>query len=361
MKVPIADKATIAGIAQRLLEHPFKCWFYGDSIGFEGLLAAAKLLDDKKIVSFIHGYCRAWASRMIPYQPDDNTAPGHAMCSIVEQTGDQLLQAAVVELATHLLSRRKRNGVSLTFEDTRRSLMQPYGGAKLSPSQSDLMVDPGPGVYVDCMHFDPPFFAHLARIDKGASWESAAASEILGYKDLLLDRETGLYCHFWLEKTDQAYTRGWGRGQGWALLGLLDVCTYLPDHAREIEDIRREANRLARAMVSYQRHDGNWYCLVHDERSGPESSTAAFMATAFFRGIATGVLSEQEFAGPAELALEAMKRNLDTNGNLRGVSAAVYSALVEEHYWHVPLDQIVPWGQGPVLTAFDAARQYRER
>jgi unsaturated rhamnogalacturonyl hydrolase len=30
------------------------------------------------------------------------------------------------------------------------------------------------------------------------------------------------------------------------------------------------------------------------------------------------------------------------------------SALVDEHYWNVPLNRIVPWGQGPVLTAIAA-------
>ena len=45
--------------------------------------------------------------------------------------------------------------------------------------------------------------------------------------------------------------------------------------------------------------------------------------------------------------------------NLTGVSAAVMSSLAEEHYWHVPLNQIVPWGQGPVLTAIAARRSFK--
>ena len=353
----------IAAVAARLGAHEFTCWFYGDSVGFEGLLAAADLLGRPERgqpdwFAFSHGFFRAWATRMLPFQPDDNTAPGHAMCLVVDRTGDAVLRAAVIALARDLRARRKVGPVSVTFEDARRSLRQPYGGVALSPAQQAQMQDPGPGIWLDCMHFDPPFFAHLDRIDPGQGWADAAVAELLGYRDLLLDPGTGLYNHFWLEKTQRSYTQGWGRGQGWALLGLIDVAEYLTPDAPRGAEVRAEALRLARRMVGYQQPDGNWHCMVHEAQSGPESSTAAFMATAFFRGLSLGLLPVAEFAEPAERAYRAMEAKLDSAGNLTGVSAAVMSALVQQHYWHVPLNRIVPWGQGPVLTAAAARRAW---
>ena len=343
-------------VADRLRAHAFQSWFYGDSIGFEGLIAAADLTGRPEDFDFSHGFFRAWATRRKPWQPDDNTAPGHAMCTVIDRTGDEVLREAVIDLAHHLRGRRRVGPVSITFEDTLRSLRQPYGGIELSPEQARQMQDPGPGIWLDCMHFDPPFFAHLERIDPGAGWGAAAVAEILGYRDLLVDGETGLYRHFWLERTGQAHARGWGRGQGWALLGLIDVAEYLAD----ADAVRAEALRLARRMLDYQLADGNWWSLVHEPKSGPESSTAAFMATAFFRGMSLGLLPVATFAEPAERAYRAMEANLDAAGNLMGVSAAVYSALVEEHYWHVPVNRIVPWGQGPALSAAAARRAWLE-
>lgn len=354
-------KPVIAAVAERLAAHQFQGWFYGDSIGFEGLIAAADLLQNPRWVNFSHGFFRAWGTRRRPFQPDDNTAPGHVMCAIVQRTNDMVLREAVLDLAGHLRDRRKVNGVSITFEDTLRSLMQPYGDVELSADQQQQMQNPGPGIYLDCMHFDPPFFAHLSHIDPEGGWAQSAVSEILGYKDLLFDEKTGLYRHFWLEKTNRAYTDGWGRGQGWALLGLLDVAECLDERIEGRDKVEAEARTLARTMLGYQLPDGNWHSLVHEERSGPESSTAAFMATAFFRGMSSGLLPQSEFAEPAERAFAAMKANLDGNGNLAGVSAAVMSALVEEHYWHVPVNKIVPWGQGPVVTAAAARQAFIDR
>ena len=346
-----------AAVADRLRAHEFQGWFYGDSIGFEGLIAAADLTGQSEFFDFSHGFFRAWATRRQPWQPDDNTAPGHAMCAVVERTGDDVLRRAVIDLAEHLRGRRRIGPVSVTFEDALRSLRMPYGDVELLPAEHTQMQAPGPGVWLDCMHFDPPFFAHLEQLDPGQGWGAAAVAEIMGYRDLLVDPETGLYQHFWLETADRAYTRGWGRGQGWALLGLIDVAELLPDAG----EVAAEAVRLSTRMLDYQQADGNWWSLVHEPRSGPESSTAAFMACAFYRGMRLGVLPQAEFAAPADRAYRAMEANLDDHGNLQGVSAAVFSALVEEHYWHVPVNRIVPWGQGPVLTAAAARAAWLAR
>lgn len=350
------NRQLIKRVAERLCAHPFTGWFYGDSIGFEGLVAASDILGNSRWFDFSHGFFRAWATRMRPFYPDDNTAPGHIMCEVIERTGDEVLTEAVIALAKHLRSRRKHGSVSFTFEDALRSLRQPYGGVKLTADQRIQMKNPGAGIWLDCMHFDPPFFAHLSRIHPDGGWDKLAVAEIIGYKDLLYSETTGLFRHYWLENSGRSYIDGWGRGQGWALLGLLDVASLVAPEMKGAQEVRAEAVSLARRMLDYQLADGNWHCMVHEPRSGPESSTAAFMATAFYRGIRMGMLSPDEFTEPAERAYKAMMKNLDVKGNLLGVSAAVYSALVDEHYWNVPLNQIVPWGQGTVLTAI-AARE----
>ncbi len=352
------DAKLIRAIADRLIEHRFQGWFYGDSIGFEGLMAASALLDRDQYRDFTHGFFRAWGTRRTPFLPDDNTAPGHIMCELIERSGDAVLKEATLDLARHLRDRRKVNGVSITFEDTRRSLLKPYGEVAQTAEEDALLADPGAGIYLDCMHFDPPFFAHLSRIDPQGGWSERAIDEILGYRDLLFDAETGLYCHFWLEKTRRPYTRGWGRGQGWALLGLVDVIHYADPATPGYDRVAEQARGLAEVMRGYQLADGNWHSLVHEPRSGPESSTAAFMATAFYRGMALGLLDPADFADSADRAFAAMLGNLDDQGNLMGVTAAVYSALVEEHYWYIPTNQIVPWGQGPALTAMAARKAW---
>lgn len=345
------DLALLRRAAEKLEQHEFKGWFYGDSIGFEGLIAAGDMLGVATWQDFSHGFFRAWATRMEPYQSDDNTAPGHVMCEMIKRTDDQVLRKAVLKLAEHLYSRRRVRGVGITFEDTLRALRQPYGGVQLSAADQEFMRNPGAGIWLDCMHFDPPFYAHLAKIGAGQEWSQRAVNEILAYCELLDDPELRMYHHFWLERTERAYIRGWGRGQGWALLGLLDVVAHADKTTPRYAEVVERTQVLADSMRNWQLDDGNWWAMVHEPESGPESSTAAFMACAFYRGILLGLLPADQFREPADRAFAAISRNLDDEGNLLGVSAAVYAALVQQHYWHVPRGFIVPWGQGPVLTA----------
>jgi len=349
---------TLSAVADRLRAHPFALWFYGDSIGFEGLLAADALTGRTGFRDFAHGVFRGWAARRRPFRADDNTAPGRAMCHLAAETGDEVLREALDDLAVHLFARRRVEGAAITFEDTLRALRPPYGGEALAAADARLMEDPGAGVWLDCLHFDPPFYAALEALFPGRGWGAAAEAEALAYRDMLRDPETGLYRHFWLEKTGKSYIRGWGRGQGWALLGLLDVAESLPRAATG--EVGAAVRDLAGAMRARQRADGNWWALVHEPRSGEESSTAAFMACAFYRGMSLGLLPAEQFAEPAERAWNAMAANLGADGVLTGVSAAVYAALVESHYWHVTVGHVVPWGQGPVLTAAAARAAWQK-
>lgn len=80
-------------------------------------------------------FLRGWAARDEPRRPDDNTAPGHILCGIAERTGDRLLLDAARRLADHLAQRRRIAGVTVTFEDARRSLREPYGAGGLASEQ----------------------------------------------------------------------------------------------------------------------------------------------------------------------------------------------------------------------------------
>ncbi|MEM7444798.1 MAG: glycoside hydrolase family 88 protein, partial [Pseudomonadota bacterium] len=220
--IPNDTQSLMQRVADRLVAHEFQCWFYGDSIGFEGLLAASELIGDRRWSDFSQGFFRGWATRAAPYQADDNTAPGHAMCAVAGDTGDDVLKSAIVELAEHLADRRQVSNVPMTFEDCLRSLREPYGDVAMSAEDRAILKAPGAGIYVDCLHFDPPFLAHLAQLTGAEKWSRAAIDQALGYRSLLRDETTGLYHHFWLEQTGRPYIIGWGRGQGWALLGLLD-------------------------------------------------------------------------------------------------------------------------------------------
>jgi unsaturated rhamnogalacturonyl hydrolase len=338
---------TLRRVADQLIRLPYKTWSFGDSVGFEGMVAASRVLGDDRWLRFAHGFVRAWATRAEPYVRLDCTAPGLAIVQIYRATEDPLLQDGALGLARFLVTRPRIGGVFATWEHS--PLQHPYGPDKLSAPELALLADPPAGVFVDCLHFDPPFLVALGAITGEQAWVDEGVRQAVGYVRLL-QTESGLFDHFVLEGSDRTYGPRWGRGQGWALLGLLDVLDEVPRGHPCRQELAESASRLIGAMIPLQREDGHWDAVVGDAGSGDETSTAAFMAAGFHRAARSG-LAGDEARVAAEQALHAAVTSTDEQGILKGVSAAVNACTTASHYAHVPRGFVVPWGEGSLALA----------
>jgi unsaturated rhamnogalacturonyl hydrolase len=344
------EVALVIKAADKLLELHYSTWGFGDSIALDAMLRASERLGDQRWVRFAHGWARSWATRAVPYTRLDCTAPGHAMVHIAERYGDRELLQACRDLAAYLLDRPTLGSVYRTWE--RSPLLAPYSEVALDEHSEELLAAPPPGVFLDCLHFDPPFFAALGRVTGEMRYLDEALAQARGYL-ALLGRPDGLLDHFVLMGEEGSFGPGWGRGQGWALLGLLDVLDELAtvDTPPDTAALRVAAERLAARMMDLQRPDGHWYAVVDDERSGDESSTAAFMAVAFGRMAHAGLGDLDRLRAAAAAARAAVVSSMDAEGLLHGVSAAVYASTEPTHYRAVPRGYAVPWGQGPAVLA----------
>ena len=74
----------VRAAAELLTRYPFAVWHYGDSIGFEGLLAASDLLGDPRFEAFALGVVKGWIPRAKPYR-DMGTRMGKGLRSYTEE------------------------------------------------------------------------------------------------------------------------------------------------------------------------------------------------------------------------------------------------------------------------------------
>jgi unsaturated rhamnogalacturonyl hydrolase len=347
------DQARVRAVAETLCRYPFAVWHYGDSVGYEGLLAASDLLGDGRYEGYVHGAIKAWIPRAEPFRELDNTAPGHAICLTAERTRDEAILPAAERLAAFLMQRPTLHGCFVAFAAA--PLREPYGDTTLSAAERDLLRDPGPGVFVDCLHFDAPFLVHLGRLLGKSALVDCGASQAVAMIDLLQDPATGVFAHFALERTGETYGHGWSRGQGWALLGMLDVLEWLPPGHRHEARIRTAAARLAAALVETQDRSGHWPGLVQEPDTFLETSAAFFFADGLCRGVASG-LFPAEWLTPARRAFAAGLAAVRADGSIDGVSAAVWACTALGHYRAVPTGFQVPWGHGPFLLAARSMR-----
>lgn len=347
----------VESVADALLALQFRTWDFGDSVAFEALIAASERLGRERWKSFAHGWGRAWATRSRPFARLDCTVPGRALALIAEAPHDDQLLATLTELAHFLQGRQTLRGVYETWDSS--PLLSPYGNPAMSARDHRLLEESPAGVFVDCMHFDPPFFTALGRVIGDDELIADGVRQAHGYIDLLQQPE-GLFDHFVLRGEDGSFGPGWGRGQGWAALGLIEVIRELAMRRSSGGDDRFDGDEIAfrtslaallTRMADLQRPDGHWDVVVSQPGSGDEYSTAGFMAYAFAEAMDIGVVDGARYDSAARAARGAVLRSLDHDGQLREVSAAVYASTVPEHYAAVPRGYVVPWGQGPALLA----------
>ncbi len=341
-----------ASVADALIDLRFKTWDFGDSVAFEALVAASGVLADERWVRFAHGYGRAWTTRSQPFVRLDCTVPGRALVQIAERFADRQLMTTLSELADYLMERPTLNGVYETWE--RSPLLAPYSNVSLGEREQQLLEDPPPGVFIDCLHFDPPFLTALGVALNDRRYFDAGITQAMGYLTLL-QQPNGLFDHFVLRGESGSFGPGWGRGQGWAILGLLEVVESIElmpsDYERYRLAISAAAVKLLNTMIGLQRPDGHWFAVVTDPGSGDEFSTAGFMAHAIALALRLRIVDGSAMRSGLARSRRAILDSLDEHAQLREVSAAVYASTEPSHYGRVPRGYVVPWGQGPALLA----------
>jgi len=345
--------------ADLLVAYSWKLWFWGDSIGLEGLLDAAELTGDQKYLGFVNGLFKGWLAREGYRSEFDYTAPGVALLRMYELSGDSTLLDAATRHAEYLAAFRKTHGGAYVRYENAAIEFPP----ELPPDHPDFHLvaraagqvqSGGPCVFVDSVHFDGPFFAKLYQVTREDKYRRLALDNIVPQVDLLYDPDDRLFHHFWIESAGTRNGVAWGRGNGWGLLGVVETLEYVPPGELAgtclVEVLRAVAERLS----DLQDSGGGWHTVLNDAESYIETSIAAFVVDVFARAIERSWLKPEIYFPVIESAKDFLLRHVRPDGLLEGVSYETFPSTRVEHYRCMPRGGMVPWGQGPLLTALNS-------
>jgi len=354
---PLTQLESIArNAADLLLAHRWKLWFWGDSIGLEGLLDATELTGDQKYLGFVHGLLKGWLARESHRSEFDYTAAGVALLRTYEESGDAALLDAARRHADYLAAFRKTNkGAYVRYENAAfelpPELPADHPELHLVDRANGQAQSGGPCVFVDSVHFDGPFFAKLCQVTGEEKYWRLALDNILPQVDLLYDPADHLFHHFWIESTGTRNGIAWGRGNGWGLLGLAETLEHLPPDGLVGSYLIEVLRAVAERMAGLQDSGGGWHTVLNDPDSYIETSVAAFAVDVFARAIRRSWLKPTIYCPVIESAMDFLLRHVRPDGLLEGVSYETFPSTRIEHYRLMPRGGMVPWGQGPLLTA----------
>jgi unsaturated rhamnogalacturonyl hydrolase len=312
--------------AQRTEAYPYRVWGFGEAIAMLGLLATTRATGDNRHRAWVAAlFERWWAARSGGLGYADHVTPGVPLLMLARR--DPGWMPAALALGRLFATFPRQAGVPVHRPDL---------GSWASH------------VWVDCLYTDGAFLALLARVTGDHAWEDLACEQALAYVRVLWDASSGLFVHGCDAATGRANAVHWGRGNGWALLGILDLLRVLrrehPAWHRLADIVRRQIGVIA----ALQGGSGHWHTVLDHPETYLESSVAAMMAYAFPVAARLG-LASPAVVQAGDRALAAALGAVDDSSALTGVSDATPAGDLDT-YATRPTG-VFPWGQGPLLLA----------
>jgi rhamnogalacturonyl hydrolase YesR len=184
--------------------------------------------------------------------------------------------------------------------------------------------------WTDDMFMASSVLSRVGGVTKDAKYAAAVGQLLTSYAKSL-QRADGLFIH----ALDGPHA--WGRGNGFALLGLTEALTHLPadwpDRAAVLEIYRRQI----RALLAHQSDDGSWRQVVDEPASYRELTVTAMTTAAIARGITRGWLDAATYRPVVDRGWQAVVSRVDADGSVHDVCSGTGAGPTKEYYLNRPV------------------------
>jgi rhamnogalacturonyl hydrolase YesR len=168
--------------------------------------------------------------------------------------------------------------------------------------------------------------AVLARLNSGDT-----VHRLLTSYARKLQRPDGLFIH--AENGPHA----WGRGNGFALLGVTEALTHLPSSWAGRAEVLEIYRKHVAALAKHQSDDGSWRQVVDDPASYRELTVTAMTVAAIARGISRGWIDRQTYEPIMNRGWQAVAARVNADGTVKDVCSGTGAGPTKEYYLNRPV------------------------
>jgi unsaturated rhamnogalacturonyl hydrolase len=146
-----------------------------------------------------------------------------------------------------------------------------------------------------------------------------------------LQRPDGLFIH----ATDGPHA--WGRGNGFALLGVTEALTHLPPSWAGRSDALAIYRRHVAALAKHQSDDGSWRQVVDEPTSYRELTVTAMTIAAMARGVRLGWIDRKTYEPSINRGWNAVAARVNADGTVKDVCSGTGVGPTKEYYLNRPV------------------------
>jgi unsaturated rhamnogalacturonyl hydrolase len=334
------DLARLA--AGPLLDYPYKLWGFGEEIGLTALRKLSATTGEDRYAEFTRSLADGWCARFSEPAFRDHVAPGALLVELHESGQGDGYVACAERLARLYGTFPVVGGLPVHRPD-----LEPWAGH----------------LWVDCLSIDAPFLLRLWRANREPRWLHCAEQHAGGYLAVLQDPGSALFWHGFDARAGRPDGCLWGRGNGWALLGLVATADLLRPDSTLRTALEDGLRRQITALTALQDPSGHWRTVLDDPAAPLETSVAAFVVIGALEASRRGILDEGywKWSGLRRVlqrARTALVEAIDSDGVVAGVSEATPIGDLDNYRRRA--SGAFPWGQGPAVLALLAWERGRD-
>lgn len=264
-------------------------WHYEQGLMLTALYEQFLQTGDSAYIKFIKGNIDLYVDKtgtINTYKPEtfklDDIVPGRTLLILYQQTGEEKYKIAAGQLINQL-------------ENQPRTSEGGFWHKKIYPYQ----------MWLDGLYMALPFYGAYAHFSGGLSIFNDIALQFKLMELHAIDPETGLLYHGWDEKGVQVWANPetgrsssfWSRAMGWYMMALVDVLDILPEEHSARNDLVRQLNQIAHALVNFRdARSKTWYQVMDQgdkEGNYLESSSTAMFIYSYAKGVNMGLLDKR--------------------------------------------------------------------
>lgn len=335
----ITDKA---GLSKGLIPRDFGIqeWDWPQGVGLYGLKKLEDFYKDGRYNDFFINWYKTNLEIGLPSKNVNTTAPFLPLVDLCDMLKDPVYEKLCIERAEWLMEYLPR-----TKEGAFQHVTSAIGdrqGVRLNESE----------MWIDTIFMTVLFLNTMGHKYNRQDWISESTRQILLHIKYLYEKKTGLFYHGWSFNENSNFGGVfWCRGNSWFTFGIIDFLemsksTLDPGVKTFILDtFKAQVN----ALIKLQAPSGLWNTVLTDNTSYEEVSGSAAIVTGILKAIKLGLLDES-YQIYADKAIEAICKNIDTDGTVLNVSAGTGMGYDADHYKNIIIAPMA-YGQSLALTA----------
>jgi rhamnogalacturonyl hydrolase YesR len=213
--------------------------------------------------------------------------------------------------------------------DPRATALAREGAELALPTSGQEIIRYATG-WTDDMFMATSLLVRLASSSGRDRYASVIARLLTTYAERL-QRPDGLFGHA------ESGPFAWGRGNGFAALGLAEALTHLPGDWTGRQQVLGIFLRHMRALARHQTDDGSWRQVVDEPASYRELTVTALSVAVMARGVRLGWLDPNEFGAVIARGWEAVLQRVGEDATIRDVCASTPAGTTLEFYLQRPV------------------------